>query len=133
MKIDVRLAQNPEGQQIKQLATESGFGIEDLDWSIVYPYWIVAEHEAIMTGAIQVCPSLPVGRLEMLCTPRELSHRMRAQTVKSLLLAGLEALRQHGSTMASGIIPFEMKSYKRMVKKRGGMVVANGNVMMWKL
>ena len=133
MKIDVRLAQNPEGQQIAQLVKDSGFSIEGLSWDIVYPYWIVAEHEEIMVGAIQVCPSLPVGRLEMLSTANYMTHRVRAQTVKGLLLACLESLRQHGAQMVSGVIPFKMKAYKRMIRKRGGAVVASGNVIMWKL
>ncbi len=132
-KPQIRLADNSEGDKIHALVISNGFTLEDLDWSKVYPYWLVAEHDGVIVGTIQVCPALPIGRIEMLSTRDDLSHQLRALTVRQLLLAATLTLRQMGAQMASGIVPFEMKKYKNILKKHGCVIASNGNLMVKKL
>lgn len=127
-KIIVGLATNEEGPAIQRLIEESGFK-EDLDWNDIEPYWLIALHEDKIIGAIQVCPGKPIGRLEMLTTENNLSGTQRAQVVARLLEQGIKTLKIHGSQMAAGLIDFKLKSYKRLIKRRGGWVMATGNLL----
>ena len=127
--IEIRMAQDDDGETIHELVTGAGFSIDDLDWSRVYPHWLVAENGAGVVGCVQVCPSLPVGRLEMMGTSKALSNSQRAKTVKALLLYGAATLQQAGAGLAMGVIPFEMRSYTRILKRRGAVVVNRGNII----
>ena len=61
--IDVRLAQNEDGIAIAALIKEMGFaGIQDLDWSDIYPYWLVAEMDGEIVGAVERDHHLAVRR-----------------------------------------------------------------------
>lgn len=125
----IRLATNSDGDAIHRLVTDAGFAVDGIDWGVVYPYWLVAEQDAEVIGCIQVCIGIPIGRLEMLSVSRDLSHPLRAIVVKSLLLAGAATLKKAGAQMVSGMIPFEMKSYKRLLQRRGCVSIGVGNMM----
>ena len=125
----VRMAQDTDGETIRELVDAAGFSIDGLDWSKVYPYWLVAENGAGVVGCIQVCVGLPVGHLELMGTSQALSDSQRAKAVKALLLYGSATLQQAGAQLAMGVIPFEMRSYTKILKRRGAVVVSRGNVI----
>lgn len=123
----IRLAQNDDGPHIGQLARHSGFTV-DMDWSEVYPFWLVAEDEKII-GALQIILAKPIGWLEMLVLNPDLTQTTRARVVRRLASAGMIALKRFGSQVVMFSIPYEEKSYKRALKKRGAVVTSSGNVM----
>ena len=127
--MSIRMAQDEDGETIRDLVTGTGFTIDDLDWSKVHPYWLVAENGAGVVGCIQVCAGLPVGHLEMLGTDQALSGSQRAKAVKALLLYGAATLQQAGAGLAMGVIPFEMRSYTKILTRRGVRVVNRGNIV----
>ncbi len=134
----IRLAQNSDGPRIGELARASGFGVDGLDWSDIYPHWLVAErddpeNDAGVVAAIQVSLGKPIGRLEMLVADRGLGHRERALVVRELLLQGLATLRQSGAQVAMGVLPFGERAYKRLLKRRGAVVAFSGNAMLKRL
>ena len=57
----IRLAQDSEGEDIHHILDEVGQIPDGLDWSRVYPYWLVAEHDGIIVGCAQVLPGFPLG------------------------------------------------------------------------
>lgn len=134
-RMKIRMAQDDDGETIRELVTGAGFSIDDLDWSRVYPYWLVAESfdkssgGAGVIGCIQVCIGLPVGRLEMLGVARVLSDSQRAKAVKALLLYGAATLQQAGAGLAMGVIPFELRAYTKILTRRGVRVVNRGNIV----
>lgn len=128
----VRIAQNSDGPRIGELARHSGFTVDGLDWSEVHPFWLVAEDEKII-GALQVILAKPIGWLEMLVLDPDLAELARARTVKGLVTAGLTALKGFGSQLAMGFVPYEEKSYKKVLKKRGAVVAGSGNAMVKRL
>ena len=81
-----------------------------------------------MIGAIQIILARPIGWLEMLCLQPDLSHRDQAMAVKALVERGLLALTAFGAQVAMGSVPFELKGYKRILKRRGAVVTSSGNV-----
>lgn len=131
--IEVRLAQNENGDDIHGLLHSSGVLIEGLDWHDIYPHWLVAEMDGNIVGCFQVCLGKPIGFVEFLATEKSLGHRDRANVVKALFEQALAALKSYGTQMASGSIPFELKAYKRVVKRRGGVVLYSGNTFVKRL
>lgn len=127
--IHVRLADNSEGEIIRNLVSKNGFTINGINWNDIYPYWLCATMDNEIIGCIQVCIGKPIGRLEILCVKPGISHIQKALTIKTLLLAGSETLRQAGAQMACGIIPFSEKSYKRILRSHGCVTISSGNMM----
>ena len=125
----IRIAQNSDGPRIGELARHSGFTVNGLDWSEVHPFWLVAEREGKVVGAINLILSRPIGWLEILSLDPGLSDKDRARAVKALVLAGKAALKRFGAQMAMGSVPHELKAYKKALKKRGAVVCSSGNVM----
>jgi hypothetical protein len=122
MNIEIRLASNYEGDLIRDLVYQNGFDIDWLTWDNIYPYWLVAVVDEEIQGCIQVCPSLPIGRIEILSIKKDITHTPRARIVKMLVSAATVTLKEFGAQAASSIIPHEMKSYKRVLKKHFGAV-----------
>lgn len=123
----IRMARNAEGEQIRDLLVQNGFKAPPLRWDDVEPFWLVAEHEGLVVGCIQVLLAKPFGHLEMLATVQNLPHRVRAVLIRDLLAAGSATLQKGGAQYAVGLVPFEMKTWKRLLKRRGWKVVSSGN------
>ncbi len=131
--MNIRLAKDDDGQRIGELARASGFAIEGIDWSSVYPHWLVAEHKGELVGAIQVILSKPVGWLEILSVDPDLPHRKKALAVKELTNYGMLSLKAFGSQLVMGVIPNELESYQRVVLKRGFVDNGAGNTFVKRL
>lgn len=129
-----RLAENTDGEAVKALLMEAGPFDPSIPFGDIHPYWVVAEfpHMGIV-GCLQTCPSRPIGRLEMMAVSKALKDSERAQVVRELFAAGMTCLHFHRCYMAAGFVPFELKSYKRWLKKRGSVVADSGNMIMWRL
>ena len=133
-RVSIRLAKNEEGEKIHDLVNKNGFKINDLDWSDIHPFWLAAvDEEDSILGCLQVCVSRPIGRIEMLSVKPDVTPIERAIIVKSLIIAATITLKKGRAQLASGLIPFDMKSYKKILKKRGCVVIASGNLMAKKL
>lgn len=129
----IRLAENNEGNILKSFAATNGFDRVDMNWLDIYPYWLVAEYENKIIGTVQVCPSKPIGRLEMLYVKPEIQHSLRRIAVSMLLISGVETLKGYGCQVISGFVPFTMKAYKQFLKRRGAVSAGPGNLMLWKV
>ncbi len=125
----IRLATNADGPQIGELVLVAGFDVHGLDWSNIEPYWLVADEDDEVVGCVQVLPGLPIGRLELLALDEDLTHRQQAVIVRDLLEHGAATLTLGGAQLAAGLIPFTHKTYKRILKKRGCVVIATGNML----
>lgn len=131
-QIKLRMAEIEDGERLAALAKDNEVvpeGIE-LDWSHGATWWLLAEHEGDLIGAIQLCPSRPFGRLEMLMLRSDLTGKMRAATVLVLTESSYKILKRMGVTVAVGCIPFEEEGYLQSSKARGWGVVDSGNVVM---
>ncbi len=128
-KIKIRIAQNSDGKIIEHLVKSSGFDIKDIDWNDVYPYWLVADLNGEVIGCIQTCISKPIGRLEMLAVIEDLNPVLRSIVVKSLLYAGGATLKAAGAQIAMSMIEFGSQSFKKLLKRRGCVVVGQGNMI----
>ena len=126
------MARTPEdGEQIRGLVRQTGMDLADLDidWSDIYPYWVVAEQDDLIVGAMQVSPGKPVGRMEMMCIELELGHRTRGEIVKKLIEHGEQVLKAHGCRVNASMVAFADKGFKRAMQKRGYRTVLTGNTL----
>ncbi len=131
--IKIRVAADSDGPTIGALAWDNGFRLKGVTWDRVYPYWLVAELNHKIVGAVQISHGIPVARVETLCMDEKLSHRERAICARQILMAAMITLRSSGAQAITSLVPFKLKSYKRLIKNRGGKVVDSGNMIMFPL
>lgn len=124
----VRLATDEDGLRIKELQPA---GIEGLDWSNVHPYWIVADHDGRTVGCLNVAISKPIGRLDFLAVDSTLRPHARGKVVRALIIQGLAALKSAECSASISQIPFDLRAYKRILKKHfGAVVIGQGNMVL---
>lgn len=129
--MNVRLGVNEESNHIRDLVAATQADIEGLDWSDIYPYWLVAEKDRKIVGCINVAVSRPIGRLDFLAIDPRLRPHAKGRTVRALILQGLATLKQAGCSASISQIPFELRDYKRVLKKHfGAVVIGQGNMVM---
>ncbi len=126
--VNVRLATNDDGPVMAALYTAAG-GPVSVDWSEVYPHWLVAEIEGCTVGFVNVSPGKPFGRVEMLTLDPELGKSDRARVAKELGFAGLDVLKAFGTQVNIAVIPFKERSYKKILKRLKFWRIDGGNVM----
>lgn len=130
----VRMATNADGPQIMVLLCSAGLdvsGMDFIDWHDIYPYWLVAEQAergaASIVGCIQVAISKPIGYMELLSVDRRLPKPQQALLVKALCYAAMGTIKRSGAVLSSGMVTFDDKSWKNILKRRGAVVLASGN------
>lgn len=130
----VRMATNHDGPQIAVLLCNAGWDVSVMafiDWHDIYPYWLVAEQpargDASIVGCIQISISKPIGYMELLAIDRRIPKTEQAVLVKALCYAAMGTLKRSGATMAGGMITFDDKSWKNILKRRGAVVLGSGN------
>lgn len=129
-KITVRLAENSEGEKVRKLLeAQHGAQESSLKWDAISPYWLVAEADGEIVGCIQTRPSRPMGSLESLSTARHLTEVERGKVVRELAMAGMAVLHGHGTQQVQMFISFELRAFKRVLKKRGAVVLGQGNLL----
>lgn len=128
MTFTVRLATDDDGPAIERLVKAAGYGVTGIEWTGLYPYWLVVENGAGPVGCLQVCPGRPMGRLENLAVKAD-NPVEKARLVRMLAYSGMATLREGGSQLADFVIPFSERAYKKALKKRGATVIAQGNLM----
>lgn len=129
----IRLASPQDETEIRRLLSQDGYAwLRDLDWSAVYPFWLLVEEEKIL-AMIQMIQGRPVAHLEHLIVDESLPHIKRARAVRTLILSALQILRGAGAQVVAGGIPFKLKHYKKILLKRGGFIVSSGHLVATKI
>jgi GNAT superfamily N-acetyltransferase len=89
----IRIATNDEGEIIRDILATVDDMPECLDWSRVWPNWLLAEHKGVICGTIQVLPGYPMGHIGCLA----ILPRYRRQGIAAYLSwAAEELLRRSG-------------------------------------
>lgn len=129
--ITVRLARPGEGLVVRQIVADGGGPNWDwLDWSQVYPYWLLGEINGVPHGAIMVCPGRPFGRMDYLAIAPGVSLRHRAQLCRDLSYAGIATCSRLGAQVVVSNIDMTDQVWKRIAEKRGWVATGEGTYMM---
>lgn len=129
------MATNAEGHFIAELLDLNGYNFPvEMDWSEVFPFWLVAVLDGVIVGCVQVVMGKPLGSAEFLAVKPGLPNRYRVLCVRDLTVAAMACLRMQGCYMAFTFTPFERKDYKEILKNKFGAVAASsGTIMVKKL
>lgn len=125
----IRRATDADGVAISELMFSVGYNPRGIDWSDIADYWLVAEIDSKVVGAIQICYGKPMGRLDLTGISPELSPHRGSRVYRDLVLAAMLTLREFGAQTVNGYIPFANKNIKRFLKKHGGQVLGQGNLV----
>ena len=134
--VTVRLAKNDDGDAVAALMEKKDWFQWDnweIDWHDLEPNWLVAEHEGVILGCIQVVPAHPIGRIEVLCVDPDLGVMMSTAVVKGLTSHAMGTLMMYGSQCASSIIPSELGSYLDALLERDWIILESGSIVMRRL
>jgi N-acetylglutamate synthase-like GNAT family acetyltransferase len=127
----LRLATNDDGKVIQNLCRACGFvELDRADWTDIAPFWVVAEQEGRIVGALQVCDAKPVGRLEFMAVNPMLPDLDRSRVARLLGQYGDHVLKRRGIAYSCFHVAFEDKAMKRALKRRGAVVMQSGNLML---
>ena len=126
--IKIEIADDGVAPEVERLSKSNHFEFEgwDIDWSQVYPSWLVAFIGGEMVGCVQVLPGIPLGRLEFLSVNMDLKREIRREIAKKLDLAGLATLKSQGSQGAAATIPFDRPGFRDLVESLGGTDINEG-------
>lgn len=93
------------------------------------PYWLLyCDPDPV--GCINVCPGMPVGRLEWLVVSPDIPKRKYACAIRDLCYAGMAVLQQGGSQFAAGYVADHEMSWKRVIEKRHLVPIEHGTLYM---
>ena len=131
--IQIRLAKNSDGDAVAELMRKCGFFQWDnwsIDWSDLEPNWIVAEHDGVILGCIQVIPAKPIGRMEVLTIDPDLGHKTRGAVVKKLTDHAVATNWMYGAQVVSSMIPYSLESYFKVALNREWISLDEGHIVM---
>lgn len=130
-RVTIRLAQPHEGPVIESMMRTYGGPTWDwLDWSTVYPYWLIGEVEAQPRGCVMVNPGQPFGRVEFLAVDPQLPQASKAILCRDLCYAGVASCQQMGSQAVLSNIDTGDGTWRQIAEKRGWVVTGEGSYMM---
>ena len=129
--ITVRLALADEGPLVGHLVAQHGGPQWDwLDWTQVYPYWLIGEVEGVPRGTIMAVPGIPFGRVEFLCVDATLSHRQKAVLARDLGYAAIASCQLMGSQAVLSTINAPGTGWDRIATRRGWVNMGTGTLIL---
>ena len=134
--ITVRMAKNDDGDAVAALMKKDDcwqFDGWEVDWSDLEPFWLVAEHEGVLMGCIQVVPAKPIGHMDELVVDPDLRPKTRGAVVKKLTDHAVVMTQMYGSQAVQSIIPDKYGVYFGGAKNRGWVSLNQGHVVMRRL
>lgn len=129
--IMVRAAVDADGEQIGALVWRAGFTVESIDWTHIQPYWLVAEVNGTILGAIQMCPGKPMARLELLSIDEGVRLILKGRLVKMLLRTACYAMQRAGAQIVCGVIPGRLASYRTVLERHGARKLSDGTMYLY--
>lgn len=129
----IRLAIDSEAQEVLKLFP-NWEQMEESDWEKIHPYWAVAEVDGKIIAAVQLCPSLPTGRIEHLNIDKSINKITATKAAHSLIKYAEVAMMQMGCKLIAGYVEFRNKPIKRIVQRHyNAQCIGSGSMLMWRL
>jgi N-acetylglutamate synthase-like GNAT family acetyltransferase len=122
--MEIRLAKDTDGVRIARL-----LHADEAEYDKVFPYWVIAEKDGNIVAALQMSPSLPVGKVEQLVITEEAGDALHA-----LIDYAIAYLKHVGCKKIMAYVPFKQKKVKRMYQKEFKAAVTNsGSALVWRI
>jgi hypothetical protein len=131
----VRPALDTDSQVVQWLVSQTGMYpyLDELDWSNIHPFWLLAIHNGKPVGTVQMLHGLPVGRVEFLSIDKRLNKTLRAKVAHALVHTSLGFLRQMGCQAEANVAVDPDWDWMNILHRRGGVAVAQGFLVIKRL
>lgn len=121
-RISARMAEPQDAAILREFLAEHEFAAIDCDWSLAAPFWILAERDSQIIGCLNICYSLPIGRLGNLVIRDDLDGVRKARVFWELISIGCTWLYEYGCDCVTVTVPDTLDSYQKALQKRGGVM-----------
>ena len=129
-RVTIRMAKSDEGPLVASIYDRcGGCPAPWIDWSDIFPFWLVGEVDGTPSGIIMASPGKPFGRVDFLYTLPTLTMRQRAILSRDLGFAGAESCRLLGSSAVLSTISAQEQSWKRVAQRRGWQPICDGTFL----
>lgn len=123
---EIRLATDEDGPKIGQLYKECDWPDHGADWTVpdIGKWWIVAELEGKMVGAMQMIASKPFGYIgDILVHPEERDRTFQSlgSLARLFFLTAMAVLRQAGVEIFMGIVADSQPEFKDVLCRHGAV------------
>ena len=116
-KVKLRLALDETGPLIAEILKENGIDLPGMDWSKVFPHWLIATVDDDVIGCLQVMPSKPIAYCEMLCVTEKVSFKLRAIAIRKLIQQGVATAYHGGASYLGFNIDFGNDKFTKVITK----------------
>lgn len=116
-KVKIRLALDETGPLIAEVLKENGIELPGMDWSKVFPHWLLATCDDDVIGVLQVMPSKPIAYCEMLCVRPKVSFKLRAIAIRKLIQQGIATAYHGGASYVACNVDFGNDKFENVVEK----------------
>lgn len=128
--ITIRVAQPHEGALVQALYNACGGTHGDyLDWTDIFPYWLIGEVHGVPSGIVMAGPGKPFGRVDFLYMLPLLSKKHKALLSRDLCFAAAETCRRLGSSATVSTVRLDDVSWKKIAQKRGWVPMCEGTFL----
>jgi len=132
-KVKIRLALDETGPLIAEILKENGIDLPGMDWSKVFPHWLIATVDDDVIGCLQVMPSKPIAYCEMLCVTEKVSFKLRAIAMLKLMQQGLATAYHGGASYVACNIDFGNDKFTNVIKKMNAQMMCGRFLFMKRL
>jgi hypothetical protein len=125
------MAHKDEGPLIGRWVADWGGPSWDwINWSQVYPYWLVGEVDGIPHGTVMASPGQPFGRVEFLCIDPTLPKRHKAILARDLAYAAIASCQLMGSQAVLSTINAPETQWSVIGERRGWINMGTGTLVL---
>ena len=100
----IDLATNAEAARVGELVKAAGWDVGGIEFTEVYPHWLVAKHAGGIVGCVQIYRGRPAGRLEYLSV--DASHPDVGRVAAALVEQGVVTLKLGGAQAVTSMVVF---------------------------
>lgn len=133
MSFNIRLAVDEDGPQLGRLVGGDFPWMRSLDWSVVYPHWLVAEEDGEIRAAVQMLCGRPCGALEFLAVDGSLPPYRQRKIARRLITTALHVMIKPGvlgqSQAVFCFVTDDARDFAAALKRHGGVSAASGEMI----
>ena len=116
-KVKIRLALDETGPLIAEVLKENGIELPGMDWSKVFPHWLLATCDDDVIGVLQVMPSKPIAWCEFLYVKPSVGFKLRAIAIRKLIAAGMTTCYHAGASYVAGMVDCKNQKFYDILTK----------------
>ena len=131
--MNIRPFRRKDAEQVHRLLTDHGYALPVIEWNAVGGHWLVAEIGSKIVACVMFAPGRPFGYIDFLGFSKDLGHAARSRALKMIESEVCRILAEYGAQHVLVNVAFGMKTWSKVLKKRGFGLVGPSNIFYRKL